>query len=146
MEIVCMRYEHTESLADLEKLCFPQPWSKKALDDQVNNPRAYFVTAMENGNILGYGGMHSAAGECYMDNIAVFRHHRGRGVGTAILQALVDKAREINGEFLSLEVRPTNKAARLYKKFGFVEEGRRKNYYTDPTEDALILTLRFQPV
>lgn len=144
MEIVSMQHKHTEILADLEKLCFSEPWSKKSLDDQVNNPRACFLVATEGESVLGYGGMHMAAGECYMDNVAVFRHHRGRGVGSAILQGLLDYAMGKDSAFLSLEVRPSNKAAGLYQKFGFIEEGRRKNFYSNPVEDALILTLRFR--
>ena len=141
MEIVSMNHSHTEILADLEKLCFSTPWSKKSLDDQVENPRAFFVVAVEGDSVLGYGGMHCVSSECYLDNIAVFRHHRRKGVATAIIGALEKHAREINSDFLSLEVRRSNwRANDLYFKCGFEEEGRRKNFYTDPMEDALILT------
>lgn len=143
MKIVKMTHEHTETLADLEKLCFANPWSQKSLDDQVNNQRAVFLTAMEGDAILGYGGMHQGGDEFYIDNIAVFRHHRGKGVGTAIIEALELEAKSRGGDFISLEVRVSNKAAGLYKRLGFREEGRRKNFYTDPLEDALILTKRF---
>lgn len=135
--------EHTEALADLEKLCFSHPWSKKALDDAVDQQSAYFFTAMSGDSILGYGGMHSTIDEFYIDNIAVFRHRRNQGVGTAIVQALIDEAKKRDGKFISLEVRVSNKAVSLYERLGFKEEGRRKNFYSDPTEDALILTKRF---
>lgn len=141
MEIVRMDYSHTETLADLEKLCFAQPWSKKSLDEQIKNPIAYFIVAMEEDAILGYGGMHCTVDECYVDNVAVFRHQRKRGVGTAIISDMIKEATSRQGRFVSLEARPSNKAAvSLYKKLGFVEEGRRKNFYSDPKEDALILT------
>ena len=79
-----------------------------------------------------------------MDNIAVFGHHRKKGVGTAIVEALIQEAKRQGAEFISLEVRPSNRAAvGLYTKLGFAEEGRRRNFYTDPAEDALILTRRF---
>ena len=59
--------------------------------------------------------------------------------------ALIQEAQRQEAEFISLEVRPSNRAAvALYTKLGFAEEGRRKNYYTDPTEDALLLTRRFK--
>lgn len=146
MEIVKMNHKHTEVLADLEKLCFSKPWSQKSLDDQVDNPRAYFVTAVENDAILGYGGMHCVAHECYLDNIAVFRHHRNKGVGTAIMSALEDEAILRDSEFMSLEVRASNtRAIELYHKFGFQDEGRRRNFYTEPMEDALILTKWLKP-
>lgn len=144
IEIVKMRAEHTEILAELEKLCFAQPWSKRSLDDQIDNPRACFLTAIEDDKILGYGGMHSAANEYYIDNIAVFRHHRNKGVGTAIISEMIKQAQDRGGEFISLEVRPSSKAISLYKRLGFKEEGRRKNFYQSPMEDALILTKRFK--
>ena len=145
MEIVRMKKEHCELLAELEKLCFAHPWSQKALEDEVDNPCAYFVTAVDGEKILGYGGMHCSHGECYVDNIAVFGHHRRKGVGGALVGALIQEAQRQEAEFISLEVRPSTRAAvTLYTKLGFAEEGRRKNYYTDPTEDALLLTRRFK--
>ena len=90
MEIVRLQKEHCEILAELEKLCFSRPWSQKAIEDEVNNPNAFFVTAVDEEKILGYGGMHCTHQECYIDNIAVFGHQRKKGVGTAIVKALVD--------------------------------------------------------
>lgn len=77
MEIVRLQKEHCEILAELEKLCFSHPWSQRAIEDEVHNPNAYFVTAVDGDKILGYGGMHCTHQECYVDNIAVFGHHRG---------------------------------------------------------------------
>ena len=139
-----MTAEHTELLAELEKLCFARPWSRRALEDELQNPNAYFVTAVDGDSVLGYGGMHFSCGECYIDNIAVFGHHRRKGVGTAVVEALTEEARRGGGEFISLEVRPSNiPAVKLYTGLGFAEEGRRKNFYSAPAEDALILTKRF---
>ena len=144
MEIVRLQKEHCEILAELEKLCFSRPWSQKAIEDEVNNPNAFFVTAVDEEKILVYGGMHCTHQECYIDNIAVFGHQRKKGVGTAIVKALVQEAQRRGAEYISLEVRPSNRpAVGLYTKLGFMEEGRRRNFYSDPTEDALILTRRF---
>ena len=92
MEIVRLQKEHCEILAELEKLCFSHPWSQRAIEDEVHNSNAYFVTAVDGDKILGYGGMHCTHQECYVDNIAVFGHHRKKGVGTAIVLALVHEA------------------------------------------------------
>ena len=144
MEIVRLQKEHCEILAELEKLCFSRPWSQKAIEDEVNNPNAFFVTAVDEEKILGYGGMHCTHQECYIDNIAVFGHQRKKGVGTAIVKALVQEAQRRGAEYISLEVRPSNAAAlALYREFGFTEAGRRKNFYTNPAEDGLILTKQF---
>ena len=96
-----MTREHTELLAELEKLCFARPWSQKALLDEVDNPNAYFVTAVDGDIVLGYGGMHCACKEYYMDNVAVFGHHRRKGVGSAIVEALAEMRLEypkVSGE------------------------------------------------
>lgn len=143
MEIVPMKREHTAALAELEKQCFSRPWSQKALEDELYSPTAFFIVAVEGEQILGYGGMHCCCGECYVDNIAVFAQYRRRGVGAALVGELLAQAKRQGGEFLSLEVRPSNLAAvHLYTKLGFVEEGRRKEFYNAPREDALIFTKR----
>lgn len=144
MEIVPMEEGHLDSLAALEALCFPQPWGRGALAEELANGGACFLVCMEGDEVLGYGGMHTALDEAYVDNIAVFPQHRGRGVGAAILAALAAAAQARGGAFLSLEVRPSNQAAvALYKKAGFTEAGRRKNFYARPAEDGLILTKFF---
>ena len=72
--------------------------------------------------------------------------HRKKGVGTAIVLALVHEAQRRGAEYISLEVRPSNRpgGGGCTPSWGFLEEGRRRNFYNDPTEDALILTRRFQ--
>ena len=101
-----MTREHTELLAELEKLCFARPWSQKALLDEVDNPNAYFVTAVDGDIVLGYGGMHCACKEYYMDNVAVFGHHRRKGVGSAIVEALAAEAKRRGGERPGLSAAP----------------------------------------
>lgn len=144
MDIIPMTAAHTVRLAELERLCFSEPWSEKALAEEIGNPAAYFVTAVEDGEILGYGGMHTVLGESYIDNIAVFPEYRGQGAGRAVTQALTKKAREANGVFITLEVRASNTPAiTLYTTLGFEKAGVRKRFYTEPEEDALIMTLSF---
>ncbi len=144
MKVISMAEEHTEKLAQLERLCFSRPWSKEALLEELVNPAAVFLTAAEGQEILGYAGMHCAWGECYVDNIAVFPEHRRRGVGKALLLGLEEEAKRRRGEFLSLEVRASNRGAiALYQTMGFQEAGRRKKFYTAPQEDGLIFTKYF---
>ena len=142
--IVPMRAEHTPKIAELEKLCFSEPWSESALNEEIHNPDAVFITALIGDEIAGYGGMHTPWGDCYIDNIAVFPSFRKMGVGDAIVKALCKKA-ETLGEFISLEVRTSNtNAISLYEKNGFIKAGVRKNFYSDPREDGLILTKTFE--
>lgn len=142
--IVPMREEHIPAIAELERLCFSEPWSENALREELSNPDAFFIVAEAEGEVAGYGGMHTPWGDCYIDNIAVFPKFRKMGAGGAIVRALCDRAGEI-GEFISLEVRVSNeKAISLYEKNGFERAGVRKNFYSDPREDGLILTRTFE--
>jgi len=144
MKIIRMTAAHTAKLAELEKLCFSEPWSEKALLEETDNPAAFFVVAVEGDEILGYGGMHTVLGESYIDNIAVFPQYRGRGAGRAVTRALIEKAKENDGVFITLEVRASNiPAITLYGTLGFETAGVRKRFYTDPEEDGLIMTLSF---
>ena len=141
MTVVPMGERHLDEIARLESLCFSEPWSRKALEEELENPTAVFLVAEENGVVLGYAGMHVVCGEGYIDNIAVFPAARRKGVGRRLIEALVDWMEHHEGVFLTLEVRPSNEGAvLLYQSVGFREVGRRKGFYQDPEEDALLMT------
>lgn len=141
LTIVPMEERHLDDLARLERLCFSRPWSLQALKEELTNPAACFLVGEEAGEVLGYAGMHCAAGECYVDNVAVFPEARRQGVGRKLMEALLQAAAARGGEFLSLEVRPSNlEALALYRGLGFREVGRRRRFYDDPVEDGLLLT------
>lgn len=141
MKIVVMTEDLVPALAELERQCFSRPWSAQALLEELKNPAACFKAAIEDGRAVGYAGMHVVCGECYIANVAVDPKFRRRGCATALLGALEDEARRREGEFLSLEVRPSNtEAVRLYAGLGFLETGRRRDFYSEPREDGLILT------
>ena len=140
-EIVPMRLRHVARVAELERLCFAFPWSEQTLIDGLGNPQWAFFVAEDQGQVAGYAGMMFAAGECFVANLAVFPAFRRRGVATALLLRLLEKARAVGGEFLSLEVRPSNRnAIALYEKLGFSLAGRRRDFYDKPREDGLIYT------
>lgn len=135
---------HIPEIARLERLCFSHPWSEAALREELENPDAVFLVCLLNGKPAGYAGMHAPAGDCYLDNIAVFPQFRRQGLGAKLLEALEARAVERGGSFLTLEVRPSNREAlALYRSRGYSEAGRRKNFYEDPREDALLLTKYF---
>ena len=111
------------------------------MKEELTNPAVCFLVGEEAGEVLGYAGMHCAAGECYVDNVAVFPEARRQGVGRKLMEALLQAAAARGGEFLSLEVRPSNlEALALYRGLGFREVGRRRRFYDDPVEDGLLLT------
>lgn len=132
-------------IAQLEKLCFSEPWSERQLLETMEDPKGVLYVAVQDddGQVLGYAGLHNIVGEGYVDNIAVFPQFRGQGIGEALTRALIEYMRRAALEFLTLEVRASNlPAISLYEKLGFRQEGRRKNFYRHPTEDARIMTLR----
>ena len=96
--------------------------------------------------MVGYAGFWLIVDEAHIGTIAVHPLWRQRGLGEKLLVTLLRQARELGAVLATLEVRPGNQAAqRLYRRHGFAEVGQRKRYYQDNGEDALLLTVRFQP-
>lgn len=143
-KLVPMDRGHIKEIAQIERECFSMPWSEGALEEELYNPQASFIVAQRaDGAVLGYAGLHVAADEGYIDNIAVRSDYRRQGIADDLLDVFV-RFGAVNLAFLTLEVRPSNQAAiDLYFKHGFAQVGRRKDYYQDPKEDAIIMTLEF---
>lgn len=131
-------------VAAIERECFSQPWSEDMLAEELYNDNASFIVAVaDDGTVLGYAGLTVVLDEGYINNVAVKSQYRRMGVADALLGTFINFA-EDHLAFLTLEVRASNdKAISLYMKNGFVQEGRRKDYYKDPKEDAIIMTRRF---
>ena len=141
-----MTLQDAPAIADLEKLCFSDPWSEKSIASEVNNPLSYWLVAEENGEIAGYVGSQSVLDAADMMNLAVNPDYRCKGIGKALVDALTQHLMENNVIALLLEVRVSNSPAiALYEKLGFVQVGRRPKYYHNPREDALILRKELKP-
>ena len=139
-----MTAAHLDGVCAIENEGFAHPWSRGSLENALSDPNAVFCVAIENGGVIGYIGMLFVLDEGYICNVAVSQSFRKRGVGSALIQTLVTHCKKNDFAFLTLEVRESNAAARsLYEDFGFVKVGERKNYYTDPTENAVLMTLYF---
>lgn len=147
MKIVSMSAEHLDEIAQIERLCFPDPWSRAILAEELENACAAFLTALDaDGAVIGYAGLHVMADEGYVANIAVRPEHRRQGVASALLDVFISFAKSSGLAFLTLEVRGSNAPAlALYRKKNFRLAGRRRNYYRHPTEDAWIMTLELIP-
>lgn len=140
MNIVNMNADHVVQVAELEKLCFPDPWSEKSIASELSNKLALWLVAEEDGWVAGYIGSQTVPDESDMMNVAVHPDYRRRGIAEALVVALCDALREQGSVSLTLEVRASNEPAKaLYQKLGFEQVGRRPNYYRNPKEDALIL-------
>ena len=146
IQVVKTEREHIKHIAQLEKICFSEPWSEETILSAISTGTKFF-TAIENEKVLGYIGISCVLDEGYIANVAVFPEARGKGVGEKLIDRVFALASDDNLSFVSLEVRESNiPAISLYEKKGFKTEGRRKNFYKNPTEDALIMTKRFENI
>ena len=140
MIIAQMKPEHVPQVAQLEKLCFSDPWSEKSVASELENDLACWLVALEGETVAGYVGSQTVLGETDMMNIAVHPDYRRKGIAESLVNALVEELKARESHCLTLEVRASNAPAiALYEKLGLVQIGLRKNYYRNPREDALIL-------
>ncbi len=137
--------ESLVELSEAEKRCFPEdPWSAGMLADTLENDRSTVIGVYNRqlSKLCAYGVLYTAADEADVANIAVMPENRGCGVGYSLLSKMVEFSRNAGANRIFLEVRESNLAAvRLYEKSGFVKIGKRRNYYTNPREDAIIMVL-----
>lgn len=139
VERLCAK--HLASVAELERLCFSEPWSKNSLELLLRDGGVGFV-AVEDGETLAYGGMTFVLDEGQITNIATHPSARRRGCARAILLSLCEYARKRGLEQIFLEVRQSNLAAlNLYSQLGFEAVGERKGFYRAPVENAVIMKI-----
>lgn len=140
IKIVLMSETHIPEIAELETMCFADPWSHNSIASELTNPLSLWLIAMEEERVVGYIGSQTVMGETDMMNVAVHPEYRRNGIARALIEALVLALKQRGSCSLTLEVRSSNIAAiALYESIGFTEAGRRRNYYRNPREDALIL-------
>lgn len=143
-KIVPINAKHIAPIAMLERVCFSEPWSAEGIIESYKSGTAFFA-AENSEHVLGYIGIKPVLDEGYITNVAVFPQYRKRGVASALIEKVFCFARERNLSFVSLEVRVSNtNAVSLYEKYGFKAEGRRRDFYRNPREDAYIMTKRFE--
>lgn len=127
---------------ELESICFSAPWDIEAYYGELTNPTALYLTASVAGRILGFGGMWAVRDEAHIVTLAVDPEYRRRGIARTLLHALLVQARVRGVTVVTLEVRVSNVAAQaLYASFGFIPIARRRRYYPDNNEDALVMRL-----
>ena len=140
MILETMNAAHVAQIAALEKICFSDPWSERSIASELDNKLAFWLVATEGETVAGYIGSQTVMEETDMMNVAVHPDYRRQGIAEALVSGLVEHLKAMGSHCLTLEVRASNAPAiALYEKLGFAEIGRRKNYYRNPREDALIL-------
>jgi ribosomal-protein-alanine N-acetyltransferase len=138
-----MQLEDIDAVLVVEKQAFTTPWSRTAFEEELgNNDLAHYLVVTDNGRIAGYGGFWVVVDEAHVTNIALSSEYHGRGLGSLLLEHMILAAKLAGAVSMTLEVRPSNTAARkLYSRRGFTERGIRPNYYAEIGEDALIMWL-----
>ena len=126
------------TVVQLENKIYPQPWSERAFEEELAQDNRDYLVAEGADGMVGYAGMFVSEEDAHITTVAVIDELRGQGLGTRLMLQLVDGARKAGAVSLTLEVRLTNYRARdIYRRFGFVPVGVRKDYYRD--DDALIM-------
>ena len=135
-----MTQDDADAVADLELKCFAMPWSRADFFREVKNELAEYVVGELDKKIVAYAGAWVSFEQAEVMHVAVTPELRGQGVGTILFGELIKAVKERGAKSITLEVRPSNTAAiKLYENFGLRSVGRRKNYYRDNDEDALIM-------
>ena len=135
-----MTQDDADAVADLELKCFAMPWSRADFFREVKNELAEYVVGELDKKIVAYAGAWVSFDQAEVMHVAVTPELRGQGVGTILFGELIKAVKERGAKSITLEVRPSNTAAiKLYENFGLRSVGRRKNYYRDNDEDALIM-------
>lgn len=136
-----MQEEHVGDIYLIEKTCFSNPWTEKGIRAELKNKNARFMVALKDDKVIGYVGMYNVCACGYITNVAVLPKYRGNGVAKRLLKEIIFLGTNEDMEFISLEVRESNAVAvRLYTDLGFKNVGVRKNFYTKPIENAIIMT------
>ena len=141
LEIKVLGTEHLEDVLKIEEECFSKPWSENSVKELLLSEKAELLGAFDGGRLIGYSCLEWVLDEGSLTNIAVSDEYRKMGVGSQLMAALMKTAEEKELAFITLEVRVSNlPAVNLYRKFGFLDVGTRRNYYDAPREDALLMT------
>ncbi len=144
VQITEMTADDVEAVYEIEKSSFNNPWSLEDIRKTIDEEYGYFykpyVAKDEDGNIRGFVIVMIVSDEAEIADIAVDLSSRGLGIGKLLLSYALDYARFYGITNIYLEVRETNEVAKsLYISSGFKPIGVRRNYYKNPTEDAIVM-------
>lgn len=137
-----MRRGDIAAVHEIERLSFRTPWPSYAFEQELaSNRLARYLVVRVGGRLVAFAGLWLMADEAHVTTFAVHPDWRRRGIAQRLMVAVLELSLEIGVQRMTLEVRAGNQAAQaLYRRFGFIDVGRRPRYYTDDNEDALIMT------
>ncbi len=142
-----MTLTDVDAVAAIERATFPTPWSRDAfVQEMTANAVARYLVAEAGGEVIGYAGAWLILDESHITNVAIREDMRGLGLGRKLMQELLQYLSNLGAAYATLEVRVSNeRAQRLYQSLGFIAVGRRKQYYEDNREDALLMVCDHLP-
>lgn len=142
MEVIPLEHDLVADAARLEQSCFTDGVSEDSLRSFAEADANHYYAAVEENCLCGYGGFSLAADEAEILTVAVAPEHRRRGIARTLMLRMMRDAAGLGAAVLYLDVRESNEAARaLYRSLGFTETGVRRNYYTKPRENAVLMQL-----
>jgi ribosomal-protein-alanine N-acetyltransferase len=134
--------QHLPSVMVIEKESNPAPWSIDSFRNEINNPQSVFFVVFQGSAMVGFGGIWTVIDEAHVTTVAVATEQRRQGIGWWLMVRLLEEAKEMGMESSTLEVRAGNESAiKLYEKLGYTTVARRKRYYPNDREDALVMWL-----
>lgn len=146
VQIRPMRTHDLPAVLDIERASYSMAWSDTTFRGLLRRADAEMIVAEAGGVLVGYAATWFVVDQGELGNVAVATDWRRRGVGALLLDAVIVGAARRGAREIFLEVRPSNAVAqRLYLRYGFREVGRRRNYYAEPTEDALVMRRAIGP-
>jgi [ribosomal protein S18]-alanine N-acetyltransferase len=144
--IESMEMTHVADVLRIERDLFPAPWTEGMIVQEVEEKwlsRSFIATI--GGQVVGYIIAWLLRGEMHILNLAVAATYQRRGIGRRLLDHALDLAKSEHVRLVTLEVRASNEPAKqLYARMGFVPVGVRRRYYHDNSEDAIVMTRRFE--
>lgn len=141
ISIIPLTLDFATDTAKLEKECFSIPRTENAIKEELELDYSHHLAAFIDDSFCGYIGVYEICGEAYINDLAVRSEFRRKGVAEKLIVSAAEGAAARNCAFISLEVRKSNVAAlALYDKVGFSRVGVRPNFYSKPSEDAIVMT------
>lgn len=141
MKIQKLTPDYVSAVAAIEKRCFSNPWSETAVNAELENHCSKIYIALVDGTAAGYANIYTVLDEMDIVRVAVLPEYRRQGIAAEILKTVLAEKQGT----VYLDVRESNHPAiSLYKSLGFVDTGVRKNYYTNPTENAILMMREHQ--
>lgn len=137
-----LRYDDLARVQEIEQASFSTPWKDETFRGLLRRSDTDLVGAESEGRLVGYAITWTVADQAELGNVAVAPEARGRGIGRALVEAVVERVGRRGAKECFLEVRESNGTAQaLYRSMGFEAVGRRRAYYAAPVEDALVMRL-----